>query len=218
MMNLLKKFLIDKLGITDDKVYKNFVDYNKHLYEWNSKVNVISRKNDSIENIVINSVFFLTKFNFNPHAKVIDIGTGGGFPGIPLKILFPEIDLTLCDSIRKKINVVDDVIKHLGLAKAEAVCSRAEELKYKNKYSKKFDYIVSKSVAPLDNLFKWGRGLLNENGLFLCVKGGDMSIEVADLLKRNRDSEAEVISYTFEDEYNIEDKKLVIIKIKKQIV
>lgn len=217
-MKLLKKFLEEELDITDGKVYEDFLEYNKYLYEWNSKVNVISRKNDSIENIALNSIYFLTKFKFKPNARVLDIGTGGGFPGIPLKIIFPEIDITLCDSIRKKINVVDDVIKQMGLKNAEALCSRAEELKYKNKYNKKFDYVVSKSVAPLDSLFKWGRGVLNNSGVFLCVKGGDMADEIADLLKRNRDAEAEITEYNFAEEYNIEDKKLVIIKIKRQTV
>lgn len=217
-MKLLKKFLEEELNITDGKVFEDFIEYNKYLYEWNSKVNVISRKNDSIENIALNSIYFLKKFEFNPNARVLDIGTGGGFPGIPLKIIFPEIDITLCDSIRKKINVVDDVIRQMGFKNAEALCSRAEELKYKNKYNKKFDYVVSKSVAPLDSLYKWGRGVLNSSGVFLCIKGGDMTDEIADLLKRNRDAKAEVTEYNFAEEYNIEDKKLVIIKIKRQTV
>jgi 16S rRNA (guanine527-N7)-methyltransferase len=214
-MKLLKKFLEEQLGITDERVIEEFNDYNKYLTEWNTKVNVISRKNESIENIVLNSIFFLTKYKFNTRAKVIDIGTGGGFPGIPLKILFPDTGITLCDSIRKKINVVDDVIKQMGLINAEAICSRAEELKYKKKYSKVYDYVVSKSVAPLDNLFKWGRGLLNQNGEFLCVKGGYMEEEIEDLKKRNRDAEVDVIEFLFAEEYNVEDKKLVTIKIKK---
>lgn len=214
-MNLLKKFLEEELSIQDERVIEDFNDYNKYLTEWNTKVNVISRKNESIENIVLNSIFFLTKYKFNSRAKVIDIGTGGGFPGIPLKILFPETEITLCDSIRKKINVVDDVIKQMGLINAEAICSRAEELKYKKKYSKMYDYVVSKSVAPLDNLFKWGRGLLNQGGEFLCIKGGYMNEEIEDLKKRNRDAQVEVTEFMFAEEYNVEDKKLVTIKIKK---
>jgi 16S rRNA (guanine527-N7)-methyltransferase len=214
-MNVLKKFLEEELNISNERIIKEFIDYNKYLTEWNSKVNVISRKNDSIENIALNSVFFLAKYKFNPSAKVIDIGTGGGFPGIPLKIIYPDIDITLCDSIRKKINVVDDIIKQMSLNNAEAICSRAEELKFKKKYFRKFDYVVNKSVAPLDNLFKWGRGLLNETGEFLCIKGGDINEEIEDLKKRNRDAEAGVIDFLFPEEYNIEDKKLVTIKIKK---
>ncbi len=214
-MEILKKFLEEELSISNDLVLKGFIDYNKYLTEWNLKVNVISRQNNSIENIALNSVFFLAKYKFNPKAKVIDIGTGGGFPGIPLKIIYPEIDITLCDSIRKKISVVGDIIKLMGLNNAEAICSRAEELKYKKKYFRKFDYVVSKSVATLDNLFKWGRGLLNENGEFLCIKGGDMNDEVEDLKKRNRDAAVNVIDFLFPAEYNIEDKKLVTIKIKK---
>jgi 16S rRNA (guanine527-N7)-methyltransferase len=215
-MNVLKKFLEEELNIPDERVIKEFTDYNKYLTEWNSKVNVISRKNDSIENIALNSVFFLTKYKFNPSAKVIDIGTGGGFPGIPLKIIYPDIDITFCDSIRKKINVVEDIIKQMGFNNAEVICARAEELKYKKKYFRKYDYVVSKSVASLDNLFKWGRGLLNETGEFLCIKGGDMTEELEDLRKRNRDAIAEVTDYALPEEYNIEDKKLVTIKIKKQ--
>jgi len=214
-MITLKKFLEEELNIKDDKVLNGFIDYNKYLYEWNAKVNVISRKNDSIENIVLNSIFFLAKFKFNPDANVMDVGTGGGFPGIPLKILFPDINITLCDSIRKKINVVEDVIKSMNLLNAEAICSRVEELKNKKKYHRNYDYVVSKSVAPLDSLFKWGRGLLNENGEFLCIKGGDMTEEVEDLQKRNRDALVEVIDFVFPEEYNIEDKKLVTIKIIK---
>lgn len=214
MMILLKKF-VDEFGITNSEKYVDFCTFNEIILEWNQKVNVISRKNVSTENIILNSVFFLVKYKFNSNAKVLDIGTGGGFPGIPLKILFPDITITLCDSIRKKINVVDDTIKRMNLLNAEAVCSRAEELETNNKYFRKFDYVVSKSVAPLESLFKWGKNLIKEDGLFLCIKGGNMSDEINDLTKRNKSVSVEVIEYSFPDLYYIEDKKLVIIKNKK---
>jgi len=144
-MNLLKKFLEEELSISGERVIKEFNDYNKYLTEWNSKVNVISRKNESIENIVLNSIFFLTKYKFNSRAKVVDIGTGGGFPGIPLKILFPDTEITLCDSIRKKINVVDDIIKQMGLINAEAICSRVfyfyQSHHVHDKYCLRLDYL-----------------------------------------------------------------------------
>ena len=184
---MLKRFL-DEYNFADEKKYNDFCVFNSLILEWNSKVNVISRKNLSIENIVLNSIFFLTKYDFNQKSRVLDIGTGGGFPGIPLKIIYPDIYITLCDSIKKKINVVDDVIKRMNLENAKAVCSRAEELKENEQHIGVYDYIVSKSVAPLADLYKWGKDLLNKEGMFLCIKGGDMSDEIRNLTKRNKEA------------------------------
>lgn len=216
-MILLKRFL-DEYKLADEQRYKNICLFNTIILEWNSKVNVVSRKNTSIENIVLNSIFFLTKYDFVPDAKVLDIGTGGGFPGIPLKILYPGINLTLCDSIHKKINVVDDIIKRLNLRDVETVCSRAEDLKKNVKHLGVYDYIVSKSVAPLSDLYKWGKDLLNQNGMFLCIKGGDISDEIHNLTKRNNKASAEIVEYNFSGDYNIEDKKLVLIKTKDSVI
>jgi len=208
-MHLLKEFLINELNIDDEIIYEKFLLFNDLILEWNSKINVISRKNVSIENIVLNSIFFLKRFDFNTKAKVLDIGTGGGFPGIPLKILFPDISIVLCDSIKKKITVVEDIIEKLGFQNAEAICSRAEEL-FKSK--KTFDYIVSKSVAPLQDLYGWTNSLLNKNGKFLCIKGGDILKETNDIKKRVRKIKVDVIDFSFNQKFSIEDKKLVVIK------
>lgn len=216
-MMLLKKFL-DEYKLADEQKYKSLCLYNNLILEWNSKVNVISRKNTSIENIALNSIFFLTKYNVKQKAKVLDIGTGGGFPGIPLKILHPEINLTLCDSIQKKINVVDDIIKRMNLKNAEAVCCRVEELKNSKQHFKAYDYIVSKSVAPLSDLYKWGKDLLNISGLFICIKGGDMSEEIRELTKLHKEAVTEIMEFNFPEEYNIEDKKIVLIKTKKSVI
>lgn len=211
-MLVLKRF-IDEYNLADEKKYNDFCIFNSLILEWNSKVNVISRKNTSIEDIVLNSIFFLTKFNFNSKARVLDIGTGGGFPGIPLKILYPEVGIALCDSIKKKINVVDDVIKRMNLKNSAAVCSRAEELKKSEQHIGVYDYIVSKSVAPLADLFKWGKDLLNKEGIFLCIKGGDMTEEIRNLTKRNAEAITETVEFSFPEDYRIEDKKLILIKI-----
>lgn len=216
-MILLKKFL-DEYKLADEQKYKEICLYNTLVLKWNSKVNVISRKNTSIENIVLNSIFFLTEYDINPKTKVLDIGTGGGFPGIPLKILYPEINLTLCDSIQKKINVVNDIIRTMNLKDSQAVCCRAEELKKDNKHFRAYDFIVSKSVAPLSDQYKWGKDLLNQSGLFLCIKGGDMTDEIWDLTKLKKNVETEMIEYIFPKEYNIEDKKLVLIKTKQIVI
>ncbi len=210
-MELLKKFLTE-YDIGNEETYNKFLLLNSIILEWNSKVNVISRKNTSIENIVINSLYFLEGFSFYEKARILDIGTGGGFPGIPLKILYPEVEITLCDSIQKKVKVVEDIIEHMRLSSAKAVCSRAEELEKVSQHACAYDYIVSKSVAPLKDLYKWGKGLLKPGGMFLCIKGGDIKQEMAYARRKYREAEFEERIYTYPREFNIEDKKLVIIK------
>ena len=210
-MRLLKKFLAE-YEIGNEETYNKFSLLNSIILEWNSKVNVISRKNTSIENIVINSLYFLVGFNFHERAKILDIGTGGGFPGIPLKIVYPEVEITLCDSIQKKIKVVEDIIERMELSEAKTVCSRAEELEKDILHARQYDYIVSKSVAPVKDLYKWGNGLLKRGGMFLCIKGGDIKQEIAYARKKYREAEFEERIYTYPREFNIEDKKLVIIK------
>ncbi|MBX3241141.1 MAG: 16S rRNA (guanine(527)-N(7))-methyltransferase RsmG [Chitinophagaceae bacterium] len=150
--------------------------------EWNEKINVISRKDiDSLyEKHVLHSLSIAAVFDFPPGLKVIDIGTGGGFPGIPLAIMFPELNFTLVDSIGKKLKVVDAVADALQLKNVKTRHSRAEDIK-----DEKFDFVVSRAVAPLKDLWRWGKPLLIKgkkmpdfvNGL-ICLKGGDLRAEI----------------------------------------
>lgn len=155
------------------------------LYEeWNAKINVISRKDiDSLyERHVLHSLAIAAVCSFNDGAQVVDIGTGGGFPGIPLAIFFPEVEFVLSDSIGKKIKVVQAVAEGIGLTNVTAVHSRVEELK-----GRSFDFAVSRAVAPLGTLWEWIKPLLRvgkkseeyRNGL-ICLKGGDLKQEFAD--------------------------------------
>jgi 16S rRNA (guanine527-N7)-methyltransferase len=120
--------------------------------------------------------------NFSAGARVVDIGTGGGFPGIPLAIFFPEVHFVLSDSIGKKIKVVQEVAQAIGLKNVTAIHSRVEDLKQKN-----FDFAVSRAVAPLGDLWQWVNGHLLkgsqseelDNGL-ICLKGGDLDKEIND--------------------------------------
>lgn len=154
------------------------------LYQtWNAQINVISRKDTDhfYERHVLHSLAIAKIIQFLPDASVLDIGTGGGFPGIPLAILFPEVQFHLVDSIGKKIKVVQEVAGHLGLQNVEASHVRAENVK------DRYDFIVSRAVTQMPIFLTWVKGKSAKknlhpfkNGVFY-LKGGDLSEELAGL-------------------------------------
>ena len=153
------------------------------LYQdWNLKINVVSRKD--IEELYLRHVLHslaIAKFiSFNPGAQVLDVGTGGGFPGIPLAILFPETQFTLVDAIGKKINVVQEVVDGLGLENVRAIHQRVEE------DNNQYDFVVSRAVAAMPTFMRWIKGRIKKvsehpikNGV-LYLKGGDLGEELQD--------------------------------------
>lgn len=211
-MILLEKFLTNELRLDAEKHLSDFILYENLLLDWNNKINLISRKTVSIEEHILNSIFFLTKFKLTDVKSLADIGTGGGFPGMPLKILFPEKKVILVDSIQKKVNVLNDIIEKMNLQNIEAVCGRAEEVSKDNYYKNKFGCVISKAVSSLDNLYEWGKNFLSDNGEMICIKGGDIENELSELNKLKYNFKVEVINFDFEPEYNITDKKIVVIK------
>lgn len=149
--------------------------------EWNEKINVVSRKD--IDQIylhhVLHSLSIAAIANFKPGADIIDIGCGGGFPGVPLAIFYPDVNFHLVDSIGKKLKVVEAVAEGAGIKNITTQHSRAEDIK-----TKKFDFAVSRAVAPLKELWTWAKPLLKKenknemtNGL-ICLKGGDLHQEI----------------------------------------
>jgi len=157
----------------------------KELYkDWNEKINVISRKDiDSLyERHVLHSLSIAASFEFADGAEIIDLGTGGGFPGIPLAIFFPSVKFHLVDSIAKKLKVVSAVAQSIGLNNVSTQHARVEEIK-----NRKFDFVVSRAVAPLGDLWKWSKPLLKTQSQkspeathpgLICLKGGDLAAEV----------------------------------------
>ena len=211
-MKLLSVFLEKELRLNNvDVLIPQFEKYEKLLLDWNKKLNLVSRKTTSIEEHILNSIFFLTKYKLYGNENIIDIGTGGGFPGIPLKILYPDLKLTLLDSIHKKVKALYDIIVKMNFENTTAVYSRAEELSKEKGYRKKYDIVISKTVASIDKLYKWGNVFLNENGIMICIKGGNISDELNVLKKQNPYIKSEIINFSFDDEYKIEDKKIVVI-------
>ncbi len=171
--------------------------------DWNAKINLISRKD--IENLyerhVLHSLAIAKMVQFQPAAEVLDLGTGGGFPGIPLAILFPEVRFHLVDGTAKKIMVVNEVAQALGLSNVKAEQTRAEEIK-----SARYDFVVTRAVAELPQLKTWCAKLLKikhlhaiPNGI-IALKGGNIKAEIKTLPKGEY-VETYPVSDFFEEEY-----------------
>lgn len=182
------------------------------LYEnWNAKINVISRKDidELYTRHVLHSLGIAKIIDFRPGSKIMDVGTGGGFPGIPLAILFPEVDFYLIDVIAKKIRVVNEVAAGLGLKNVKAEQKRAELVK------QEFDFIVSRAVTNMPDFVKWVDDKVSKkqnhelaNGI-LYLKGGDLTEELKDFPKATQYN----LSDFFSDEF-FETKKVVHLPLK----
>ncbi len=179
-MEIIKHYFTDYT----EKQLKQFEQLLPLYTEWNQRINVVSRKD--IHQIylhhVLHSLSIAAVTEFQPDQKIMDIGTGGGFPGIPLAIHYPETQFVLVDSIRKKLDVVKAVAEALELTNVSTHWGRAEEVQPKNQ----FDFVVSRAVAPLGDLWRWARPHIKvgkscelANGL-ICLKGGDLHQEISE--------------------------------------
>lgn len=182
--------------------------------DWNAKINVISRKDIDYlyEKHVLHSISIAKFISFSNGTKVLDFGTGGGLPGIPLAILFPEAKFTLCDSVAKKILVAESISQSLGLINIDFVVGRVEDL------NEKFDFITSRAVSSLEKIYRWTQDYLEPNSFnskingYLLLKGGILNEEISDLKKINRKLMFDEIGLDkwFDEEY-FNTKKLIYI-------
>ena len=208
-MDILLKYFPD-LTETQINQFKKL----EELYQfWNAQINVISRKDidEMYTKHVLHSLGIAKVQPFNPGSKILDIGTGGGFPGIPLAILFPETQFLLVDSIGKKIKVVNEVITALELTNVKAESMRAELVK------EEFDFIVGRAVTKMEDFAKWTKGKIPKkqqhelkNGI-LYLKGGDLTEE----LQNFPNATLYDLTTYFEEEF-FETKKVVHIPLKKR--
>ncbi len=175
-MQIIQEYFPD----LSEKQNEQFAQLLPLYQDWNSKINVISRKDmeQFYEHHVLHSLGIAKVIEFKPGTKILDVGTGGGFPGIPLAILFPETDFFLADSIGKKIKVVKTVTEAIGLKNVRAEQIRAEEIK------EQFDFVVSRAVTELPVFYSWVRNKFRKqsfndlpNGI-LYLKGGDLTEEL----------------------------------------
>ncbi|MDX1277664.1 16S rRNA (guanine(527)-N(7))-methyltransferase RsmG [Oceanihabitans sediminis] len=180
-MELLLKYFPD---LTEDQIEK-FTKLEALYQDWNLKINVVSRKD--IDELylrhVLHSLAIAKVIQFKPNTKIMDVGTGGGFPGIPLAILYPECSFHLVDSINKKLNVVREVVEGLGLENVKTTHSRVEEI------HDTYDFIVSRAVAAMPTFVHWVKGKVAKkqnhelkNGI-VYLKGGDLAEELQDYPK-----------------------------------
>lgn len=202
-MQIIHKYFPD----LTEKQIQQFTDLQELYEHWNAQINVISRKNmDSLyTNHILHSLAIAKVIQFEKGTSILDIGTGGGFPGIPLAILFPEVNFLLVDSIGKKIKVVNEVSSAIGLTNVRTLHERAENIK------ETFDFVVSRAVTNMTDFKKWVKGKFNKkhnntlkNGI-LYLKGGDLSEE----LRGISHTKYEIVDF-FTEEF-FETKKVIYI-------
>lgn len=215
--------------LTDDQV-RLFEKYVSLLLEWNRKINLISRKDE--ENVwsshILHSLSPLFKIDLPDGARVLDLGSGGGLPGIPWRILLPSISVVMVDATQKKVNAVLSMVKDLALSNTEAVWGRAEELGRSAQLQGRFEYVVARGVGPLDELARLARPFLRHGSVtqkknegekslrapaLLAFKGGEIEQEVrrTQLLKGIGEVEIVPLSFNGSGGVGTTDKKLVIV-------
>ncbi|MHA7059899.1 16S rRNA (guanine(527)-N(7))-methyltransferase RsmG [Aquimarina sp. M1] len=209
-MDILLKYFSD---LTEDQIHK-FEQLGDLYKDWNAKINVISRKDIDLlyERHILHSLGIAKVQRFNEGTKILDVGTGGGFPGIPLAIMFPETEFYLVDVIAKKIRVVNEVASVLGLTNVKAAQQRA------GTFDDRFDFIVSRAVTNMPDFVKWVRKNVTKksnhtlpNGI-LYLKGGDLTEELALFPKATQYD----LQDFFEEDF-FETKKVVHVPLKYKL-
>ena len=220
---------VNGLRISDDQA-SLFEKYRTLLLAANSQLNLISRKDEDnfYPNHALNSISFLFRKSLIPDADMMDLGTGGGLPGIPVQIIYNrEMRVTFVDSISKKTAALSEILRELGLRRGRVVNARAEDLSKKGDFQAHFDYVISRAAGKLDDVAKWSRGFLKDSGVasgetippgtLIVLKGGAFEEELKHTRSMKSVASADAVNTTFQgmDEIYNKEKKLVLISYKK---
>ena len=208
--------LFTEVGITlDDNQMQGFAKYRSLILEYNKVMDItnITDEKDMYIKHFIDSLYINKSGLLSSTTNIIDIGTGGGFPGIPLKILFPHLKVTLLDSLRKRVGFLTDVIEEMKLDNTTAIHGRAEELARNPSYREVYDLATSRAVAPLNTLIEYSMAFVKVGGYFIAMKGPNYEEEL-ELSRKAIDIMGgkiiEVINYSLPDCYG--ERSLIIIK------
>ncbi len=228
-INWFRSICADNGLVLSDLQASQFERYRDLLISSNRQLNLISRKDEEnfYPNHALNSVSFLFRRRLKPDALLLDLGTGGGLPGIPIHIIYGEISIAFVDSIAKKTAALSAIIGEMGLEKSQVINARAEELAKKCEFQGRFDYVVSRAAGKLDEVAKWSHGFLRRYeaaagetipvGTLVVLKGGEFQEELRHTSRLKFIDSVVVSDTTFQgmDEIYNKEKKLVLITYKE---
>jgi 16S rRNA (guanine527-N7)-methyltransferase len=198
-----------------ERQIKQFQIYLEELISWNQRTNLISPHDEAkiVTKHFFEALAILDVFDVPPNSYIIDIGTGAGLPGLPIKIVRPDLNMTLVDSKRMKTLFLKSVVAKMELSNIEIVNERAEVLNTQAEFDRRFDFTLARAVTNLRDLYLWSNPLLKSNGSLLALKGGDLTAELENLSSKIDKSQINVIP--FQTRLIEEARDLVLVQIKK---
>lgn len=191
----LKKILSQVNIEINDRQNEQFHQYIDLLLAWNKRTNLISRKDESkiVEKHVLESLAFLLSFELPPDAKVIDIGAGAGFPGLPISLIKSDASFVLVESKRMKALFLKEVISQLKMGNVEVIGERVENLPQNLKFENSFDFAFSRAVASLEIVYGWVKKIIKPDGFYIAWKGGEVKQEIEQLKKMEKNIKVDMI-------------------------